>query len=85
MRSLLLSSGCQRGQISNLTFRNVTATGSLPRPNVIKGWDADHKVFNVTFENLKINGKYIRNADEGYFEIDPKTTANIVFKVDEDK
>jgi len=73
----------EMGQISNLTFRNITATGSLPRPNVIKGWDADHRVFNVTFENLNINGKYIRNAEEGNFEIDPKTTDNIIFKVDE--
>ena len=51
--------------------------------NAIKGWDAKHRVFDVTFENLKINGKYIRNAKEGEFEIDPKTTDNIIFKVDE--
>ncbi len=70
------------GQISNLTFRNITASGSFQRKNAIKGWDADHKVFNVTFENLKINGKYVRNADEGNFEIDPKTTHNIIFRVD---
>lgn len=69
------------GQISNLTFRNITATGSFQRKNAIKGWDADHRVFDVTFENLKINGKYIRNAAEGNFEIDPRTTKNIVFKV----
>ena len=70
------------GQISNLIFRNITATGSFQRKNAIKGWDVDHKVFNVTFENLKINGKYVRNADEGNFEIDPATTHNIVFRVD---
>ena len=73
------------GQISDITFRNITATGSLPRPNVIKGWDAEHKVFNVTFENLKINGTYIRSAEEGNFEIDPETTDNIIFKVDADR
>ena len=39
-------------------------------------------MFNVVFENLKINGKYIHNAEQGNFEIDPKTTSNIVFKVD---
>jgi hypothetical protein len=72
----------EMGQISDLTFRNITATGSFQRKNTIKGWDADHKVFNVTFENLKVNGKYVRNADEGNFEIDPETTDNIVFKVD---
>ncbi len=70
------------GQIFNLTFRNITATGSFQRRNAIKGWDADHRVFNVVFENLKINGKYIHNAEQGNFEIDPKTTSNIVFKVD---
>ena len=70
------------GQIFNLTFRNITATGSFQRRNAIKGWDAGHKVFNVVFENLKINGKYIHNAEQGNFEIDPKTTSNIVFKVD---
>ncbi|MDB4614231.1 hypothetical protein OAH18_00935 [bacterium] len=74
----------EMGQISDLTFRNITATGSFQRKNVIKGWDAKHKVFNVTFENLKINGKYIRNAADGDFEIDPETTENVVFKVDED-
>ena len=73
----------EMGQISDITFRNITATGDFKKPNVIKGWDADHKVYNVTFENLKINGKYIRSAEEGNFEIDPETTDNIVFKVDE--
>jgi formylglycine-generating enzyme required for sulfatase activity len=74
----------EMGQISDLTFRNITATGELKKKNVIKGWNADHKVFNITFENLKINEKYIHNAEEGNFEIDPETTHNIVFKVDED-
>jgi len=71
------------GRISNLTFRNITATGPFKLKSTIRGWDADHRVFNVTFENLNINGKYIRNAEEGNFEIDPETTDNIVFKVDE--
>jgi cysteine-rich repeat protein len=74
----------EMGQISDLTFRNITATGNFQRPNVIRGWDADHKVYNVTFENLKINGRYIGNAEEGNFDIDPVTTDNIVFTVDED-
>ncbi len=73
----------EMGQISDITFRNITATGNFQRPNVIKGWDANHKVYNITFENLKINGQYIHNAEEGNFDIDPETTHNIVFKVDE--
>ena len=73
----------EMGQISDLTFRNITATGPFKLKNVIRGWDAEHRISNVTFENLTINGKYIRNAEEGNFEIDPETTDNIVFKVDE--
>lgn len=73
----------EMGQISDITFRNITATGDFQRPNVIKGWDASHKVYNITFENLKINGQYIHNAEEGNFNIDPDTTHNIVFKIDE--
>jgi hypothetical protein len=72
----------EMGQISNLKFRNITADSSFRQKNVIKGWDSEHKVFNVSFENLKINGKYIRNAEEGNFKIDPETTDNITFTVD---
>jgi hypothetical protein len=72
----------EMGQISDLTFRNITASGNFQRKNVIKGWDADHKVSNVTFENLVINGRLIRSAEEGSFEIDPETTENIRFIAD---
>jgi hypothetical protein len=69
------------GRISNLTFKNITVDGPMKKPNTIKGWDSNHRVSNVLFENVMVNGKYITNAEEGNFEIDPQTTDNIRFKL----
>ncbi len=69
------------GRISDLVFRNITVSGSMQRPSVIKGWDADHRISNVLFENLKIGGKYITGPEEGNFQIDPNTTSDIRFVV----
>lgn len=70
----------EMGHISDVTFRNITATGSVSQPSEIFGWDADHKVSDVTFQNLKINGETIRSAAEGNFVIDAATTEDITFE-----
>lgn len=69
------------GRISDLVFRNITVEGPMKRPSVIRGWDADHRVSNVLFENVKVNGQYLRGPDDGPFQIDPNTTDNIRFTV----
>lgn len=69
------------GHISDLVFRDITVNGPVRRPSTIKGWDADHRVSNVLFENLKIDGEYITSPQEGGFRIDPHTTSNIRFVV----
>ena len=69
------------GQISDLVFRNISVEGPMKRPNVIRGWDAQHRVRNVRFENVKVNGRYLDGPEAGNFEIDPNTTANIRFVV----
>ena len=71
----------EMGQISDVTFRNITATGSVTQPNEIFGWDADHKVSGIKFQNLKINGNLITDAEEGNFEIDAATTDDITFEI----
>lgn len=53
--------------VENVTFRNIRYYSSpteggcegAPYMSVITGYDAQHKVKNVTFEGLKINGKAI--------------------------
>ena len=45
--------------IENVLFRNIRYYGEQPNLSIITGYDAQHKVKNVTFEGLKINGRAI--------------------------
>ena len=47
------------GGIENVLFRNIRYYGEQPNMSVITGYDAQHKVKNITFEGLKINGRKI--------------------------
>lgn len=57
--------GAPGQRIENVTFRDVTYNGSGENLSIISGYDADHKVVGVTFENLVINGKHISDTMEG--------------------
>ncbi len=73
--------GGEMGQLSDVIFRNITATGAVSQPSEIFGWDAEHTVSEVTFQNLKINGNLITSAEEGNFEVDAATTSDITFEI----
>lgn len=45
--------------VENVVFRNVRLYGQQPDLSIITGYDAQHKVKNITFEGLKINGRLI--------------------------
>ena len=47
------------GGVENVMFRNVRLYGDQPDLSIITGYDAEHKVKNITFEGLKINGRTI--------------------------
>ena len=51
--------------IENVLFRNIRYYGELPNLSVITGYDAQHRVKNVTFEGLKINGRVISDDMPG--------------------
>ncbi|MGN9757887.1 glycosyl hydrolase family 28 protein [Streptomyces sp. SD31] len=48
--------------IDGVFIRNLTYTGTHANPSVMVGYDADHAIKNVTFQNLVINGKFIGNG-----------------------
>ncbi|WP_037671579.1 Ig domain-containing protein [Streptomyces griseus] len=48
--------------IDGVFIRNMTYTGTHANPSVLVGYDADHAIKNVTFQNLVINGKFIGNG-----------------------
>lgn len=53
-----------RGYIRNVIFRNIQILDrSLPY-SVISGFDKNHIVKDVVFENISVNGKKIKNKDQ---------------------
>jgi len=78
------------GEISDILIRNFIAFNcDLTRPEIIRGIEGNperpedegrnYYVHDITFEDLQVNGKFITNANEGIFNIDPDTTYNIDF------
>ena len=64
-----------------MTFRNVDVLQSKANPgysiSVIGGWDQDHTVDDVLFENCTLGGKKLTNADE--LDLHTKHASNIRF------
>lgn len=51
--------------IENVVFKNVLYTGNRAEISVIEGYDAQRKVRNIRFENLRINGQIISDDMPG--------------------
>lgn len=51
--------------IENVVFKNVSYTGNRAEFSVIEGYDAQRKVRNIRFENLRINGLIISDDMPG--------------------
>jgi hypothetical protein len=58
----------QRGQVRNITLRNIDVVVSEFNPgytvSVIGGCDAEHTVDHVSFENFRMNGKPATSGDD---------------------
>lgn len=65
------------GQISQLIFRNITATTPFTKPNVLAGIDPDHRVYDVDIADVHVNGTCAASAADGNFQLDPATTDQI--------
>lgn len=51
--------------IENVVFKNVSYAGNRAEISVIEGYDAQRKVRNIRFENLRINGQIISDDTPG--------------------
>jgi polygalacturonase len=56
------SRDAERGQIRDVTFKNITAAGDPLRVE-LKGFDAGQAVENITFQDVKVNGKPLTSVD----------------------
>ncbi|MGW5664062.1 glycosyl hydrolase family 28 protein [Streptomyces sp. NPDC003758] len=48
--------------IDGVYIKNLAYNGTHANPAIMVGYDADHAINNVTFQNLVINGKFIGNG-----------------------
>ena len=51
--------------VEDVLFRNIRYYGQQPYMSIISGYDENHKVRNITFEGLKINGQTIYDKMPG--------------------
>ena len=59
------SRDAERGQIRDVLFKNVRAiANTFNTPSLIGGWDADHTVTGVTFEDFQIGDRRVQHADD---------------------
>lgn len=65
--------------IENIYFKNISYNGFNNSLSIIDGLDKDHLVKDVTFENLRINGKLITNIEEANIKVG-EFAKNITFK-----
>jgi hypothetical protein len=72
----------ERGQIRNVIFRNIDVTQSIYNTgysiSLIGGYDATHIAENILFENFRLNGVKVNNADQ--LELYVKQASNITYK-----
>lgn len=65
-------------RIENIYFNDITYNGFGEVTSVIQGYDKERMVSNITFNNIVINGKQVRNPAEAKIEVGD-FTENIIF------
>lgn len=50
--------------IENIIFRNITYNGYGENPSLIMGYDSERMTKNITFENIVINGKKMKDTKD---------------------
>ena len=67
-----------RGKIKDITFRNIQIIdGKIPF-SLICGYDDEHNIENITFENLRFYGRKIKNPNAAKMYLD--FADNVKFK-----
>lgn len=72
----------ERGKVRNVIFRNIDVDMTIFNPgysmSLIGGYDANHTIENVTFDNFKVQGVKMMNADQ--LDLYTKQTFGLKFK-----
>ncbi|WP_288241867.1 glycosyl hydrolase family 28 protein [uncultured Bacteroides sp.] len=70
----------QKGEVSNLIFRDIECYTQPRLKNIIMGHDTLHPVKNILLENIKVNGKVWASPADANLITNPKTTPGITVK-----
>jgi len=68
-----------RGNVFNISYRDIKYTSAYMPQITFIGYDSDHAVSGITFDNVSINGKKIRNVTDGNMKFNDYAK-NINFK-----
>lgn len=68
----------ERGQIMDITFRNISVEEDNPMPSMLLGYNDSHMINNVVFDNFRVNGKPLKGIEELGATI--QFSKNITFK-----
>ncbi|MBC8079023.1 MAG: hypothetical protein H7X86_01670 [Gorillibacterium sp.] len=66
-----------RGQVRDIYFKDIHVVDGPFPVSIIRGFDGEHMIDNVTVENLTVYGKKISNANEAKMVVE--LSRNIVF------
>jgi hypothetical protein len=75
------SRDAEHGHVQNVLFKDITATGRADPPSYVRGFDAAHRVENVTFENLVIDGRTAVDMKSAHVAANPHA-AGITIRAD---
>jgi hypothetical protein len=67
------------GRLSDITLRNITADGPFTERSAIRSDHPDGRIEGIRFENLRIGGRLIHEANGAGIDVDPGATADITF------
>ncbi len=74
--------GEERGQVRNVVFRDIEVTNSRYNPgysvSLIGGYNENHTVEDVVFQNFRVNGEKVTHPDQIY--LFTRNASNIVFR-----
>ncbi|MDJ0734637.1 MAG: glycosyl hydrolase family 28 protein [Nostocaceae cyanobacterium] len=63
------SSPGKLGHIKNVYIQNLTVSDRGGAKSVFQGYDSRRNISNITFDNLRIQGKKVLNPQDAYFDI----------------
>jgi len=68
----------EKGQIRDITFRNISIEADILPPSLLLGFNESHTIDNIVFENFRVNGRRITGIED--LNATLQYSGNITFK-----